>query len=299
MFSILRQPYTVLEPTSVQLRSAVLVGLFVGLFLLVFKPFGVSHWQTDYKWLKITGFGLITFAVTAVHFTVWPVLFPRFFSEQHWTVGRGIWFILLNILLIAVGNFLYIGVLLNLPFSWVNLGWMVLVTLAIGVFPSAGTVLLGYIRRLRQYQDSAAMLQPTMHPGSASDLAHSPHTDDLRQRQITLISLLADNEKDSLTLSPADLLFIESSDNYCTVYYRQNEKLQKPLLRSSLSRMENQLANYPRLVRCHRSFVVNLDKVERVTGNAQGYKLHLLQGELEVPVARRYNETLVAGLRTV
>ncbi len=296
-WSILRQPYTVLEPAPAQIRSAGFIGLFIGLFLLVFEPFGLSQWQTDHKWPKMLGFGWITFIITAIHFTVWPALFPQFFAEQRWTVGRSIGFVLLNILLIAVGNFLYLGFLLNLPFSWVNLGWMVLVTLAVGVFPSAGTVMLGYIRRLHKYQDLAATMQPMAHPSPAPELEQTPQTDAFRQPELSLISLLADNEKDSLTIAPTDLLFIESSDNYCTVYYGQNGKLHKPLLRSSLSRMENQLANYPRLVRCHRSFIVNLDKVERVTGNAQGYKLHLLHGELEVPVARRYNETLVAGLR--
>ena len=299
MLSIFRQPYSVLEPTPAQIRSAGLIGLFIGLFLLIFQPFGLGEWQTNYKWLKILGFGGITFVFTTIHFTLWPVLFPKFFSEQHWTVGRAVWFILLNILIIAVGNFLYLGGLLNVPFSWTNLFGMIVVTLAVGIFPATGVVMLNYIRRLRNYRDSAALLQPVGSPATPNLPLPDPNS------QIELpptvefppITLIADNEKDTLTLPPATLLFIESSDNYCTVYHLQSGKLQKLLLRSSLSRMETQLAHYPHLVRCHRSFVVNLDKVERVTGNAQGYKLHLLNGELEVPVARRYNETLVAGLR--
>lgn len=292
IWSILRQPYTVLDPPSAQIRSAGAIGLFVGFFLLIFQPFGLGEWQTDYKWLKILGFGFITFAFTALHFTLWPRLFPNFFAEKCWTVGRAVWFIILNVLIIAIGNFLYLGGLLNLPFSWTSLGWMILVTLAVGIFPVIGTVLFGYIRRLREYRDSAATLKPRRLPPQNQPLPITNNTADLPP-----ITLLADNEKDILTLSPADLLFIESSDNYCTVYHIYNGKLRKPLLRSSLSRMENQLAAYPHLVRCHRSFIVNLDKVERVTGNAQGYKLHLFGSELEVPVARRYNETLVARLR--
>lgn len=302
MFSVFRQPYAVLDPAPAQLRSAALTGLFVGLFLLIFQPFGLSEWLTDYKWLKILGFGLITSIFTAIHFTIWPALFPRFFAEQQWTVGRAVWFILFNILFIAVGNFLYLGFLLELPFSWSSLAWMIVVTLIIGLFPAVGTVLFGYIRRLREYQDSAA----TIHPIIRSTPNISTHKNLLQPESAPtavspspLLVLVADNERDTLTLTAADLLYIESSDNYCTVYYQLNGKLQKPLLRSSLSRIETQLISFPRLVRCHRSFVVNLDRVERVTGNAQGYKLHLLGAELDVPVARRYNETLVASLRSV
>ena len=117
------------------------------------------------------------------------------------------------------------------------------------------------------------------------------------------LTLIADNEKDVLKLQPDDLLFIESSDNYCTIVHLKDEpvgagKLLKPLLRSSLSRLETQI-NRPHIVRCHRSYVVNLNRVERVTGNAQGYKLHLLNGQLQVPVARKYNDTLVTELKSL
>lgn len=296
-WSVFRQPYAVLEPAPAQIRSAGVIGLFIGLFLLVFEPFSLGQWQAEYKWLNVLGFGLITFLFTGIHFTLWPALFPRYFAEQQWTVGRAVWFILLNILFIAIGNFLYLGFLLNLPFKWQNLIWMIIVTLTIGIFPTTGTVLFGYIRRLRKYRDLAATLHlhPITSPESTSGALLTPTP----AAHFPPITLVADNERDTLTLPPTDLLYIESSDNYCTIYYQLNGKLQRPLLRSSLSRLETQLANFPHLVRCHRSFMVNLDQVERVTGNAQGYKLHLQNSELEVPVARRYNETLIANLRAV
>lgn len=200
---------------------------------------------------------------------------------------------ILNILLIAVGNHLYLGWLLNRTLNPHDLFGMILITLIVGVFPTTGVVIAGYIRRLRAYRDMAATLLPKG-PFPAST-PNNPKT--LTESTQSLLTLLADNEKDTLTLTAVDLLYIESSDNYCTVYHLREGKLQKPLLRSSLSRMETQLVAQPRLVRCHRSFIVNLDQVERVTGNAQGYKLHLFDGQLEVPVARRYNETLVAGLK--
>jgi DNA-binding LytR/AlgR family response regulator len=112
------------------------------------------------------------------------------------------------------------------------------------------------------------------------------------------LTLIADNEKDVLSFLVADLLFIESSDNYCTIVYLKNGQPAKPLLRSSLSRLESQI-NAFNIVRCHRSFVVNLDRVERITGNAQGYKLHLLSGQFQVPVARKYNDSLVSQLKAL
>ena len=79
--------------------------------------------------------------------------------------------------------------------------------------------------------------------------------------------MVAENEKDSIELFAESLFYIESSDNYSTIFYEKAGKLQKELLRSSLTRLESQISSES-IVRCHRSFIVNLDKVEKVTGNA-------------------------------
>lgn len=281
-----------------ELRKAAVIGLFVGLFLLIFQPFGINLWDTPNKALKVIGFGAVTFVITAINFVIWPRLFPKLFAEQTWTIGREILFVTTNVLLIAIANRLYLSGLLE-PKEESGLNWlnMIVVTFLIAVFPVTGLVLLNYIRELKKYSRAAADLPihnsvtdnlPTMNTvvAVASELPDST------------VTLVADNEKDKLVLPIESLVFIESSDNYCTVVYLKNEQPAKPLLRSSLSRLEKQIAQ-PHIVRCHRSYVVNLNRVERVTGNAQGYKLHLLGGQFQLPVARQYNETLVAELKAL
>ena len=301
MVRLFSQPYPIDDDPLRQLRRAAAIGLFVGLFLVAFQPFGLSNWQTPDKLLKIAGFGLITFFVTAFNFIVWQRLFPRQFAENHWTVGREILLVTGNILLIAIGNRFYLEWLLG-EGEDSGLSWsaMVLITFLIGLFPTTGAVLLSYIARLRKYTREAAEL-----PVHGIDETPAIEAIPASGPQLTL---LAENEKDSLTFPVADLLYIESSDNYCTVVYLKADSsgtLQplKPLLRSSLSRLESQIYQshtvQKPLVRCHRSFLVNLDRVERVTGNAQGYKLHLLGGQFQVPVARKYNDTLVAELKSL
>lgn len=274
------------------LRRAVLIGVFVGLFLLVFQPFGIADWVTPYKTLKILGYGVVSFGVTAVHFLLWPRLFPAVFSDRVWTVGKAILLIVTNILLITVANRLYLIALTGDKPSvsgWLN---MLAITFLIGIFPSVGAVVAGYVVRLRQYVRQAAELPIHAPVPAVAELAGT------QQTEATSLTLVADNEKDTLTLQPDELLYIESSDNYCTVVYLKNGQPVKPLLRSSLSRLEGQIDRAD-VVRCHRSFVVNLDRVEKVTGNAQGYKLHLLGGQFQIPVARKYNDSLVAQLKAL
>lgn len=298
MFKLLKQPYPAADAPMRELRKALFIGLFIGLFLLVFQPFGLASWETTHKLLKIIGFGVITFVITAVNSIIWPRLFPRLFIEEKWTVGREILSTLINVLLIALANRIYIQWLLGSNFDQV-MGWvgMLIATFLIGLFPVTGLVLLNYIRQLKKYSESAAALP--IHTPPTPDLSTEPTTLHESGEQVDpTITLVADNEKDSITTSADDLLYVESSDNYCTVVYLANGQSKKPLLRSSLSRLEKQITR-PHIVRCHRSYIVNLDRVERVTGNAQGYKLHLLNGQFQVPVARQYNETLVAELKSL
>lgn len=293
MFRLLKQPYPVEESAPRIWLRAVLIGAFIGLFLLAFQPFGMHMWQTPHKPLKLLGFGGITFVLTAFNFLVWPRLFPKLFAEARWTVGREILHIMGNILLIALANWYYLDWLMQTENASSGMDWlgMILVTFLIGIFPTTGVVFYNYVRQLAKYTELARQL-PVHEPGSSTLPAVATSAPEAP------LTLLADNEKDTLTLMPTHLLYIESSDNYCTVVYRQENQLQKPLLRSSLGRLEKQIAR-PHIVRCHRSYVVNIDHVERVTGNAQGYKLHLLGGQIVVPVSRQYNDTLVPRLKSL
>ncbi|UFH55611.1 LytTR family DNA-binding domain-containing protein [Spirosoma sp. KNUC1025] len=298
MLSLFNQPYPTNNDLLPAIRRAVIIGLFISLFLLVFQPFGLNTWETPNKLLKIGGFGVVTFVITAFNFATWPKLFPRSFSEENWTVGREILFISTNVLLIAVANRFYLEELLG-PGEDSGLGWfgMIVVTFLIGAFPITGLVLLSYIRHLKKYSRTAAEL-PINASISGNQRIDSISTKKPGEFLQASITLLADNEKDRLVLPADELLYIESSDNYCTVVYLKNNQPLKLLLRSSLSRLEKQIAQ-PHIVRCHRSYVINLSRVERVTGNAQGYKLHLLGGLFQIPVARQYNETLVAELKSL
>ena len=298
MFRLLNQPYPSDDSPGRELWKATVIGLFVALFLLTFQPFGLNLWETSHKTLKIAGFGLVTFLITAINFIIWQRLFPQLFTESRWTVGREILFIIAHLLTVSIGNRFYLEWLLgNGETDVTSWGSMILITFLVGMFPVIGLVMLNYIRQLKKYSRAAADLPVPTHdsPGIPEQNAAVTQTPELAEEVITLV---ADNEKDTLTLLADELLFIESSDNYCTIVYRKNGRLTKPLVRSSLSRLEKKIAR-PHIVRCHRSYVVNLNQIERVTGNAQGYKLHLLEGQFQIPVARQYNETLVAELKAL
>ena len=258
--------------------QALLVGLFVTFVLVVFQPFGSYNWSHPYKMLILAGYGWVAALTTFLNFYAFPRWLPALFSEARWTVGKEL---LWNLLPVFLGGFLstaYGALVGAMPFSFPQLAYMTAIVFLVGLMPSLLLVLLNYLHLLRKYGSPGPV--PPVPPPPAGEAA---------------LVLVADNGKDRLALPASDLLFLEVGDNYCTVFYLDGDTLQKTLLRSSLGRLESQIG-LPRVVRCHRSYVVNLDRVRNVTGNAQGYQLHFAPPELAVPVSRAYAPTIKAHL---
>ncbi len=288
MFKILRQPYPFGEKSNLRLLiQSIGEGTFIALFLILFQPLGVSEWHDPNKFWYLTCYGLITALCGLVLRLVIFKSFPKYYSEATWNVGKEILSILLLILMITVVNMFFSRFAFNLNISLKSFFWMLIGVMIIGIFPATFGVMLNYIIQLKKYAQPIVL----QHHTSEIDLNQQNHEDNSPIKEPIRLKLIAENEKDSIELTSDALYFIESSDNYSTIYYEKQGKLQKELLRSSLTRLEGQIAS-ENIVRCHRSFIVNLDKVEKVTGNAQGYKLHLVAPELLVPVARKYTEVV-------
>ncbi|MFL5754313.1 MAG: LytR/AlgR family response regulator transcription factor, partial [Bacteroidia bacterium] len=110
-----------------------------------------------------------------------------------------------------------------------------------------------------------------------------------------LITFIAENEKDKITLAADELIYVESADNYSTVYYKEKKAVRKSLLRSSLKRMEAHINNR-NIKRCHRSYIVNLMHVTKIEGNAAGYYLIIEGIEQSIPVSRNYASNVLAEM---
>lgn len=282
LLRLLRQPYPFRDSRRRALWASLGAGLFVGTFLCIFQPFGADDWDSPYKLPALAGYGVVTLVVMLFNYFVLPRLRPSLFREDAWTVGREIGMTLWMVISIGVGNYLYNFLLFGGSMRLGGFLGMIAVTFLIGIFPATGITLADYIYWLRRYQNPPQPAPPT--------------TLEQQQDQTQVLEFLAENERDRLAVPVADLFFIESADNYSTVFFRQDGKLRKELLRSSLSRLEGQISP-DFVVRCHRSFIVNLHRVESVSGNAQGYRLHLDGFSLVVPVARRFTESVVGRLR--
>jgi DNA-binding LytR/AlgR family response regulator len=112
-----------------------------------------------------------------------------------------------------------------------------------------------------------------------------------------LLHLKGDNLSENFQLAADDFLFASANDNYTHIFYLRDGLVQQVLFRVSVKSLSEQAAGAPSIFRCHKSFLVNLQQVAHISGNAQGYKLHLQQNEFSVPVSRSLNSQVKQQLQ--
>jgi len=89
------------------------------------------------------------------------------------------------------------------------------------------------------------------------------------------------------------LFYIESDTNYITIFYSNQGKLEKYLMRSSLKTVLEQNKN-DNLVRCHRSYIVNFEKVKLYKKDKEGGIIELSDDSLpSIPVSKSYIENVL------
>ena len=110
-----------------------------------------------------------------------------------------------------------------------------------------------------------------------------------------LILFTADNQKDKLAVPISAILFLESQDNYVALNFMEGESVKKHMLRSTLKRMETELTDTS-VMRCHRSFLVNLDNVTSASGNAHRLELTLSNFPEKIPVSRNFTKSVTGAI---
>ena len=94
------------------------------------------------------------------------------------------------------------------------------------------------------------------------------------------------DSRESLTVNPLDVIYVESEGNYLSIVYLNDSELCQKRLRSSLKEVEETLEAYPFLVHTHRAFLVNINFITQVSGNSAGYKISMFSTDRVLPVSK-------------
>lgn len=156
-------------------------------------------------------------------------------------------------------------------------------TLFISIFPITILTLLKQNRLLKLNQADALNLNKIVDVSQTHSISEN-------------IVFWADNGKTKIEVNVFDLAFIESVGNYIHIYHQSKDEITESVLRTGISKIEGETSRYQNLIKCHRSFIVNVNYVEHVKGNAQGYRLTIKNSNNEVHVSRQYAKSFKAAM---
>jgi hypothetical protein len=90
------------------------------------------------------------------------------------------------------------------------------------------------------------------------------------------------------SIKKENLLYLESAENYVNICYLNKEKVSKYLLRDTLKKMEEDFSG-TEIIRCHRSYMVNFEKVKVIRKDKDGLMLEFDNPSvIDIPVSKTY-----------
>ena len=304
--AILNRLYPLEERKPAQIKLAFIFGLVVFAVLFLLNPFGDKKSNIL---LNSTYAGLLTFFSIGFDFLVLFPLFPRFFKEEKWTIGRELIFTLIIICTIGTVNILALQIFWGSTLSVTNWLRMIFYTAIIGIAPATISILINQARLLKKYRKEVNVINEQLEypdtPKTTTELL-TPQQNILTEREFItapvlphFLSIEAENEKDNLKIAAVNFLAATSADNYVKVFYLENEQVKIVVLRTTLKKLESNATAFTHFFRSHRTAFVNMAAVQTVSGTAQGYRLKLRHLAEEIPVSRNLNQLVKDKLAAI
>ena len=274
MLTFLRKPYPFNDDLKRNAKVIFFISVSIFVFLLLFQPLDISILENKEKIYLIIGLGIITFLSLSTNLLVLPSMFPKIFLHREWIVWKEIFWNLWLLFTISFGYFLLYKTLGILEFDF----YMVIKLILIAVMPLTLLIVFNQNRLLQ------------LHLHIANDL--NKKLNDNKLIHDKLVHFDSDYQKENFSIRARLILLIRSADNYIEIFWREGDLIKKQLIRSTLSKTQILLSEYNYIIKCHRSFIVNVNFIDRVEGNTQGYKLFIENINFEIPVSKTSIELL-------
>lgn len=256
-------------------ENAAYLFLAVFLFLFLFRPFTVEETELKYPFFLICFLHALSPALIVIaFFTIVRYLGRKKVKGNKRSVVQGIqtFFILFSI--IGLASFLLRDLIYTNPDNWsLRYFWEELRNSYL-----AGSLFVSYFIFANFY-------------------FHTKRTQSQKNIEIPEVSLLLTPMElfietqvriDDFTFNPTDFLFAQAEGNYVEFTMLCDQGTKKMLKRMTLKQLESQLKSYSSLMKCHRAYLVNVQKIDQVSGNSQGYFVSFQETEDKVPVSRAH-----------
>ncbi|KAF5031078.1 LytTr DNA-binding domain protein [anaerobic digester metagenome] len=112
-----------------------------------------------------------------------------------------------------------------------------------------------------------------------------------------MITLQSEKTSGRLSFEISELMSVEAQGNYSMFVLLQNGVVNRKMLHITMKAIEESLLDYEFIVRCHKSYMINIQHIDKVTGNSRGYLVHFEVDTEPVPVSRNFQKNVMEVIR--
>ena len=276
---LLKRPFPLIETNEEKFSLSLILGLFIFVFLSVFQPFGLNK-LVENKYLYFFCYGAISFFIELIFTFGLMNLFRRFYVAERWTLGKHIVNVFFLIVSLAFFNWLF--TIWVVDSNYVPFTPFLADTLAVGFFPLIFIFL--FLERKMRLNNIGLSTEINDTFLKTSNFSNDKNIEE----EIGLLKIGGKN------IEAKNILCIKSLGNYVTLCYIEKNEIKNETIRATMKQIENSLEGNPNIVRCHKSYFVNLKKVTNSSGNARSLYLEIEGVDFQVPVSRKIAKELFA-----
>lgn len=263
-------------------------AVFALVFINIYSPFGVD------KWLDVTEIQLFAYSSLVILIGMLVIVISRMlmylFTRKN-SINYGIYSLWI------IGELLALALVYALiQWFFLHVGDDFLLVLRNSFRITAFIILLpyGFFWLYVSFKDKYTTLENIEHV--RSNYQHYEIPDKRSAGLISLISFCDEKGVLKFSVKKDDLLYIEAADNYFILHYLDNQKLARYIIRNTLKRLEQDLPNMC-LVRCHRSYMVNIDAVKVIRKEKEGLIIGFeAPAHVNVPISKTYLDVFIQRL---
>ena len=277
MFDNLNQPYQFNNNFKHNVRTILLVSMGFILIVLYIQPLGINFLKSEHDGYFVLGAGLLTAATLFLNTLILPGMFPKLFDPGKWTIRKEI-----------VWN---IWMFSNLFALFTLMAWLAKATsyTDLPFFRTGALSLLPLVLfNLISYNLSLKMKVVNMIDTGKSWLKEEMSAFQGIPDQES-VHLVAENKKQAFAEEVERVILIHSSGNYVEIYWIDRKlAVRKRLFRQSFTNVEKALESSDVMLKCHRCWMVNINKVTKMKRSSNAYHLEMDRIEFPIPVSRNW-----------
>jgi DNA-binding LytR/AlgR family response regulator len=263
-------------------------AVFALIFINLYAPFGVD------KWLNVNAVQLFLYSSIVILIGMLVIVISRilmFMVTRKKSIRYGTY------ALWIIGEIIVLALVYALiQWFFLHVGNDFMLIFRNSVRTTACIILLPYVISwlYLSFKDKYVTLEKMENNHSATDITGL--SEKKAVHSLTMVPFYDEKGILKFSIKKDDLLFIEAADNYIIIYYIENQKPAKYMIRNTLKHIEQDLPNAG-LVRSHRSFMVNIDNVKVIRKEKEGLIIGFESPmNVTVPISKTYLDGFIKKL---